>query len=71
MFSQWRTGKVASLPDGKWAPLDIRKYEPGAMCVCERKIERERVRKRGGLKYSTGPCYIYISIQQAFVGIMV
>ncbi|GBN36608.1 Peptidoglycan recognition protein 4 [Araneus ventricosus] len=25
---QWRTGQVASLPDGKWAPLYIRQFGP-------------------------------------------
>jgi hypothetical protein len=25
-FGQWRTGQGVSLPDGKWAPLNIRQY---------------------------------------------
>ncbi|GBN69727.1 hypothetical protein AVEN_137478-1 [Araneus ventricosus] len=29
---QWRTGQVASLPDGKWAPLYIRQFGPPDMC---------------------------------------
>jgi hypothetical protein len=32
--TQWRTIQVVSLPDGKWAPLDIRQYAPQAVCVC-------------------------------------
>jgi hypothetical protein len=26
MCRQWRTGQGVSLPDGKWAPLNIRQY---------------------------------------------
>ncbi|GBN10857.1 hypothetical protein AVEN_81790-1 [Araneus ventricosus] len=28
VYVLWRTGQVASLPDGKWAPLDISQYGP-------------------------------------------
>ena len=36
---QWRTGQVVSLPDGKWAPLDIRQYGHQAVCVWEREVK--------------------------------
>jgi hypothetical protein len=26
LLVQWRTGQGVSLPDGKWAPLNIRQY---------------------------------------------
>jgi len=32
--TQWRTVQVVSLPDGKWAPLEIRQYGSQAVCVC-------------------------------------
>ena len=30
--TQWRTGKVVILPDGKWTPLEIRQYVFRAVC---------------------------------------
>ncbi|GBN53316.1 hypothetical protein AVEN_72058-1 [Araneus ventricosus] len=30
---QWRTGQVASVPDGKWAHLHMRQYGPQNVCV--------------------------------------
>ncbi|GBO44866.1 hypothetical protein AVEN_108651-1 [Araneus ventricosus] len=37
---QWRTGRVARLPDGKWAPLHISQCGPLGCCVFKREKEK-------------------------------